>query len=381
LFVERQPGTHPEALPDHDRPQPRHPWWYLPLVLLLALALFAGVGIVNRRLNPLVYDQDHIGTVAAALVGGKNYANYDTNINWRALRREQIKRLPTAPDVIVFGGSRWWEATSELLPGQDFFNAWVSNDQAEDAMALTYLLEQADRLPDTLILSLRFISFQPPDERQFAEWQEWAPEYRAMAERLGIPAHSYLTTFPAEKLTGMFYAPEVLDRAYQVGQASETPGITTDLQRQSLEIIASDGSIRWSRDSEARFTKQFVDDAVQDELDRVGQSAPRIDRSLVSAMAATITYLQEQGVRVVVAQTPYHPDFYREIQQRPFGQTLNDLELVAEDMNRRLGVTAVGSYDPAEVGCTAAEFIDHIHARSSCVGQVLQLIPDLGPES
>src|SRR5262245_30933212 len=140
---------------------------YVLVVLIVALAVFAAVGITNRQLNPLVYSPDRIEEVATALDDGHNYANYDTNINWRALRREQIKQMKETPDVILFGGSRWWEAPSSLLPNQTFFNAWVSNDQAEDVMALAYLLDRAGRLPKTLIISLRFISFQPPAQREF----------------------------------------------------------------------------------------------------------------------------------------------------------------------------------------------------------------------
>jgi hypothetical protein len=351
--------------------------WYVPVVLIVALGVFAAVGIINRQLNPLVYNPGRIQDVAAALADGRNYANYDTNINWRALRREQIRRMKAAPDVVVFGGSRWWEAHSDLVPYHSFFNAWVSNDQAEDVMALAYLLDRAGRLPKTLILSLRFVSFQPPEQREFAEWQEWAPEYRKMADQLGIAAHSYRTTFPMKRLAGMFYAPEAYSRARQVTTAPEAPGITTDLQRRNMEIIAADGSVYWSTVTEAKFTKQYVDRGVRSELERVGQSAPQIDPSLVSAMEKTIRFLQGKGVRVVVAQTPYHPDFYREIQKRPFGRSLDKLESIARDMNQRLGVIAVGGYDPGPLGCTADQFIDHIHSRPPCIGRVLRLIPGL----
>jgi hypothetical protein len=372
-----QPGTSTDPQPDTNDPLRGRFRSYVSLVLILAVAIFVAVGIVNRQLNPLVYNPDHIRDVAAALAEGRNYANYDTNINWRALRREQIRRMKVAPDVIVFGGSRWWEASSELVPNQTFFNAWVSNDQAEDVMALAYLLDEAGRLPKTLILSLRFISFQPPAQREFAEWQEWAPEYRKMADRLGVAPHSYLTTFPIKSLYGMFYAPAVYDRALQVSAAPEAPGVTTDRQRPSIEIIAADGSVRWSRASEAKFTKKFVDDAVKKELRQIGQNAPKIDLALVAAMEKTIQFLQNKGVRVVVAQTPYHPDFYREIQKRPFGKTLNRLESIAQEMSRRLGVISVGGYDPAPLGCTADQFIDHIHSRPPCLVQVLRRIPGL----
>src|SRR3954452_24140359 len=83
--------------------------WYLALTLFITAVIFAAAGVVNYRLNPLVYNRQAIHDAAAALTAGQNYANYDPNINWRALRREQIKQWTSTPDVIVFGGSRWWE--------------------------------------------------------------------------------------------------------------------------------------------------------------------------------------------------------------------------------------------------------------------------------
>ncbi|UBU18502.1 hypothetical protein [Nonomuraea gerenzanensis] len=348
---------------------------YTLLTLGLAVLLFAGVGVWNYRLNPLAYDRGHIREVAGMLAQGQNYANYDTNINWRALRREQIYQLKAAPDVVVFGGSRWWEAHADLFPGQTFLNAWVSNDQAEDALALAYMLDRAGKLPKTLILSLRFISFQPPAERDAAEWQEWADEYRAMATRLGVPAHSYFDTFPIKNWSGLFYAPAVFERSRQVSAVPREPGPTSRLQNPSLEIIAADGSIHWSEKSIAKYTKKFVDGNVRKELLKIGDRAPKIDPALVDAMGKAISFLRGKGVRVVLVQTPYHPDFYTEVQKRPFGKTLNSLEAIAQDMSKRWGVISVGGYDPATFGCVAADFIDQIHSKPACLSKVVRLIP------
>jgi hypothetical protein len=381
---ERPAGPADSELPVDDaspppavRPAARAGWWYLALVAALAGLVFAAVGAVNYRLNPLVYDDDTIREVAGYLDAGQNYANYDPNINWRALRREQIRQWTSTPDVIVFGGSRWWEAHHELVPGRSFANLWVSNDQAEDALALAYLLERADRLPKTLVLSLRFISFQPPAERDAAEWQEWAPEYSAMARQLGLTPHNLATNTPVKAMSAMFYAPGAWDRAVQVSKVDARPHATSELQQPKLETIAADGSIYWSKATRAKFTKAYVDKGVKAELRRIGTTAPDIDTGLVDDLEAVVRHLTSKGVRVVLAQTPYHPAFWAAVQSRPFGATLHRLEGIAQRMADRDGVLAVGGYDPAPYGCAAADFIDQIHANTACVGKVLHLIPDL----
>ena len=91
---------------------------YIIAVVVVSLLLTVAVGIGNYALNPLSYNYGFIRDAAGALDSGQGFANYDTNINWRALRREQIEAMTTTPDVIVFGGSRWWEAHMISCPAR-----------------------------------------------------------------------------------------------------------------------------------------------------------------------------------------------------------------------------------------------------------------------
>lgn len=348
---------------------------YLIAVLIVGLLMTIGVGAGNYVLNPLSYDRAYISDVARILDSGRGFANYDPNINWRALRREQIRQMTSTPDIVILGGSRWWEAHADQFPGRTLFNSWVSNDEAEDALALTYLLDQAGRLPKTMILSLRFISFQPPPQRDTPEWQEWAPEYSAMARKLGLSPHPLPQNVPVKQWSGLLYLPGLYDRTVQVSQVPETPGATDRTQLDKLDVIAPDGSVHWSRAHEAKYTKANTDAAVRRELRSIGQTAPAIDLSLVDMLGKAIGYLRDKGVNVLLLQTPYHPDFYRAVQARPFGQLLRRLEHIGDDLASRYGVRSVGGYDPTNVGCTANEFIDQIHPRPGCLTKVLRLIP------
>jgi hypothetical protein len=354
---------------------------YLIVLFVVAAVGFIGVGVTSARLNPLVYDHDALVAVArATVVEGKNYANYDPNIDLRALRREQIKLLPRTPDVVVFGGSRWQEFHADLLPGKYVFNAYVSNDQVEDMMAVTYLLDQAGRLPKTLILSERFSTFLPVKARAAAnsnDWQVWAPEYQAMAAKLGLDTNSLLDTVPIQRWSGMFYGPAVWDRMEQMRKAGATPHATSDTQTATLDVLGADGSLYWSKANRDKFTPAFVDKLVKAELRRTVNTTPGIDPALVEAMGKTIDYLRSKGVQVYLIQTPYRPDYYAAIQGKPFGNHMHHLETIAVDTATAHGAIAAGTYDPAPFGCTNAEFIDHIHPVPSCLGKVMRQMPEL----
>jgi hypothetical protein len=48
---------------------------------------------VNYLLNPLRFSSSAMSEVASVLVGGKNYLVHDGNLDWRAFRREYIRRM------------------------------------------------------------------------------------------------------------------------------------------------------------------------------------------------------------------------------------------------------------------------------------------------
>ncbi len=352
---------------------------HLLIIFGIAALVFATVGALNSKLNPYVYDQQAIDLAAQGLVEGKNLANYDPNIDLRALRASQIEHMTATPDVVLFGGSRWQEARSEIIPGgHKVYNAFVSNDQVEDMLAITYLLDKAGRLPKTMVFSLRFVSLQPVADRTTYDWKQWGTEYAAMAERLGITPTSYFSRAPIQQWSGTFNMAGLFSRVQQIDAAKDSPKLTTEAQTDHLDIIAADGSLHWSKASEKKFTKKFVDKFVDNEILRAGPTRPAIDRDLVGVAGKLIDWLRDKGVRVVVAQTPYHPDYWTRIQNYPFGETLHGLEAVATELAAKHGAIAENHFDPAGFPhCAPEQFVDHIHARPPCLEDMFKRMPDL----
>ncbi len=354
-------------------------WRYLLIVLGISALVFAGVGVANSSLNPYVYDQSAIDIAGKGLAEGKNLANYDPNVDLRMLRQSQIEHMTTTPDVVIFGGSRWQEARSEIIPGgHNVFNAFVSNDQVEDMLAITNILDKAGRLPKTMVFSLRFVSLQPVADRQTYDWKQWGSQYAEMADKLGVSATSYLDRAPIQQWSGTFNMPGLFTRVQQLQTAKAAPTLTTEQQTQSLDIIAADGSLHWSKSSEAKFTKTYVDKMVDDEILRAGPTKPAIDPDLVAVMGKLIDWLHAKNVRVVIAQTPYHPDYWKRIQSYPFSKTLHGLEAVATKLAAEHGAVAENHYDPVNYpNCVPANFVDHIHPRPPCLADMFQQLPDL----
>lgn len=357
----------------------KSPWWYVVVVVGLAGIVFAVVGYYNVRLNPYAYDAAAIDTAAQGLVDGKNLANYDPNIDLRSLRRAQIQHMRVAPDVVIFGGSRWQEARSEIIPGgHNVYNAYVSNDQVEDMLAITQILDATGKLPKTMVFSLRFVSLQPVSQRQTFDWKVWESEYATMARTLGVTPVAYASRAPVEIWSGMFNFPALFNRALQLDTAKNPPELTTQSQTDDRDIIASDGSLHWAKASEKKFTRKFVDNAVDKEILTAGPTQPAIDRGEVDLMGKLIDWLHGKGVKVMVVQTPYHPVYWSRIQAYPFSKTLHGLEAVALELQRTHGAIAENHYDPSNYPhCVPENFVDHIHPRPPCLADMFKDLPDL----
>jgi hypothetical protein len=352
---------------------------YLLVVLVLAGGLFAAVGAVNAQLNPYIYDTNSINQVAQGLADGLNLANYDPNVDLRQLRKAQIERMPVAPDVVIFGGSRWQEARSEIIPGgHRVYNAYVSNDQVEDMLAISNILYTAHRMPKTIVFSLRFVSLQAIRDRTTFDWKGWQSDYVDMAHRLGVDPASYLDRAPVQQLSGRYFVPDVFNRWQQVNAAKATPTLTTATQSQHLDIIASDGSLHWSNDSRAKYTRAFVDKAVDTEILTNGTTQPGIDQGEVAMMGKLIDWLRAQGVTVMLIQSPYRPDYWQRIQSYPYVKTLYNLANVASQMQAQHGAIAYTLYNPAPYPhCVLDNFVDHIHPTWQCLQDVFHALPDL----
>lgn len=349
---------------------------YLAALVGVIAVVFAGIGLANYLLNPLDYSEQYTHQVALDLAAGRNFANYDPNINIRALRAEEIRTMTATPDVVVLGGSRWQEARANLLTGsRTFFNAHVHNDYTEDALALVELLDEAGRLPHTLILSERFATFEPLSQRDSQEWIAWAPEYRRMAQRLGIAQDPILQTLPTAQVAGIFSAPTLFDRVRELAAKRDAPQATGATQMDDLDIFAADGSLHWSRQNIASFGGGFLKNNIRSQLALLEDTAPIVDPGMVAAMTKLIVFLQSRGVQVVMALTPYQPDFYAAVQGHSYARSLHQIEAVAEGWNQQLGVPLIGSYDATKLGCRPDQFRDILHPTAECLDHVMSQVP------
>ncbi len=342
-------------------------------VVIIVLSLIA---IANYHLDSMVYKESHKALVAAVLETGKNYSIYDPNIDMRGLRREHLNITQQPVEVMISGGSRWQVASSEMFLGKTFYNAHIHSDMLEDMFAIAELLTENDILPDMLIMSVRYMTFSPVEKKNSALWLNFVPEYRKMANRLNVDTHSWVDTLQVKRWFDLLSVKGLWNQINYRISNTHSPAPTDNYSMESLDVLGADGSLRWSTKHQKEFN---VDYALNDSQQRIEKNKKKklyIDPNAVKALENLIRYLQEQNVRVVLAQTPFHPAFYEGIQGTEYMRGLEKIEAEAHRLANKFHFDAVGSFDATKLGCTADMFMDWHHANVNCLQKVTDSIPN-----
>jgi hypothetical protein len=341
------------------------------IFLAVAAAILGGVGYLNYQLNPLTYSGKAQSAAAEVLASGRNIAVSDANIDWRDLRRAQILQMKAAPDILIFGGSRWQEATSAIAPGKHVYNAFVSNDHFEDMMAISELLYEQHRLPRTLILSVRFSTFEYLDRRDAWWWKSFGAEYRAMAARLGVPAHSWFDTTQFGKYSHLFAADAIFAKWQKFNSNPVAWEATDAFSNPTMDIVGSDGALRFS---DKRLQLQSPAFAQQDAVQmgtRHRATRLKIDGAMLDQLEKLLTFLKQQGVQVVIIQTPFHPAYYETIQGSAYFDDVMKVESETKRVANRVGVQVAGGFNAAAEGCNASQYRDFNHSSVDCLGHLV----------
>jgi hypothetical protein len=349
---------------------------YLLLTALLVALLMAALAAANWHLAPLSYSAAAHARAAAALAAGKGYAVFDLNLDTRGLRRAQIARLAQRSDVVVLGASHWQEAHADLLPGRSFYNAHVHRDYHEDLLAVVEMLLRHDRLPDTLIMSIRDMTFLSEAQRTDALWLTGLADANAMKVRLGI-ARPWLETRPLRRWLALFSLSTLLDNGRRELVAATRPGPVEATSLPAMDVLQPDGSIRWSRDHRDLFTPERTGAEVAAAVAQRANLGLEIDEAAVAELDRLLALLRARGVRVVLIHPPFNPDFYRQVQGTAYGAGLARVEAATARLAAAHGATVVGSFDPTIAGCTAPMFIDAEHSGPACLRRLIDLVPGL----
>ena len=349
------------------------------LAIFIGVVVFGALGIAtaNFWLDPLNYSSWYHRKVAQEFEAGKNFAIYDPTIDYRGLRREHIRVMARAPDVMLFSGSRFELVGPDLFPGRTFYNAFVQRDYFDDMMAITDILESNNRLPKNLIMSIRYVTFRPHEKRpEGYQWKMFIPEAAAMARKLNVEPPSTFDHFPWGHWIDLFSVPRLTHQlTVRLNDKGEGMRAVTASQLPDMDVLRADGSMSFSVEHSKAFTPEAArKGSAKKAADDSSKPITAPDPKLLAQYKALLEYLTSKGVNVAIAVTPQHPAYWNAVVETPYGTMLKGLEDDMRRLTTAAGAQFVGGFDPGKANCSEAEFRDFIHVGNDCLKNVFDQI-------
>lgn len=341
--------------------------------LAFALATLVGIASIwfgNKAYGPEMYGTGGMVPAAEAHAKQQNYAVFDLNLNIRALRDEQLKRMTKTPDVILLGASHWQEAHKDLIKGQEFFNAHIHRDYWEDPLGMVELLVRHNRLPKKLIISIRDNQFTPVENRKDFLWEPGIPAYREMTKRLGLEAESYIKTLPYDRGRALISLPMLFDNFTRWHNATERPGPTDSKHFETLDTLLPDGSITWSNKRMKLFTQERTLSESINFANKRQNTPPLVDPKGVEAFEALLNFLKDKGVSVYLVKPPFNPTYYDRLRGSPYAAGLDRIDALIQRIANDHKLPVFGSFNPHTLGCTSEMYIDAEHSNDKCLKKI-----------
>lgn len=405
-------------------------------VLFVLLIFFAVVALVNAAAAPKAAPapsatpaateetpaqpapHPYERAIANALLNGQPLADYE-RLNERLLMRLLVEEMDEPFDTVALGSSRILQMGADQADGGNFFNLGMSGADHRDVMSNFYLLDKADKLPQTLILGLDAWLLNPNASGHRANdavYQEflatclgyetnWQPAEPAPlpAGSAGEPDSGDLSSSEAEDEpdTGGFWSLFSLPRFWQnitgtAGSASDTPAsapadssssaasssqaplftdplpvVEGDPSEQPKEVKMPDGTVLYPatfRNVDAELAEQKA------HAEAISFSwlsdYTALDPSLCELFDRFVGYVRSRGVDVIFLLVPFHPTFYDYASE--YSAQYNGLFL-AEDYFTEYalarGIPIYGSYNPHVAQATGEQFYDGLHIKSNYISR------------
>lgn len=350
---------------------PTAPQHYIAGLVLLTCLLLGAVAVGNRLLMPWMHMPVHQETAAQALLNGQNVGLFDLNIDIRGIRRAQFAAMKQAPAVMLLGASQLQEASADLLPGVELFNAHVHRDYYDDTVAAIGLLLKNGLLPRTLVISIRDATFTSVASRSDSLWVPFIPDYQEAEKSLGITPRPWWENIQPKQFWDLFSLSSLSEMALKWMRAPDKPGPTFAASSETLDILMADGSIRWSEEHRRLFTQKRAKYLAVAMAQKVSDKAPEIDPVGVAAFSAALARLQQEGVEVILLHMPYNPDFYDRITGTTFDRGITSVIELTKRLAETYDFKTAGSLNPHDMGCTSEMYIDAEHSGAPCLERVL----------
>ncbi len=341
--------------------------WYRPALFLLPVLLF--IGCVNWYVDSYALLRVTYDGIAAQMAAGKNAEGLEeSDYNDRNLLLARLKGQEEPFQTMILGSSRVYTFDHTMFGTDSFYNAGLSEATIYDLLAVTGILVQQDKLPETMVIGVDPFLFNVSHDDE--KWEELQSYVLYMG--LIIDGKWSEEALAPEKNTGRDYAKALsLDYfRYNVTLLPEKKRFAvsyTDDWVTDGYLKHADGSVSYQRELrevKAKDVEEMTRQAMEEHVVYRMTDYAEIDEDHFWRFSALIDYLQGAGVEVILYLPPYSPMMYNYIESEEAFQITLEVEEKIKNLAVEKGIALYGSYDPAGCGLAMTDLYDLYHVKA-----------------
>ncbi|MCW5876557.1 MAG: DUF1574 family protein [Anaerolineales bacterium] len=338
--------------------------------LLLFLPILLAVGTVNYMVDPSqLFGSGRVEReMAVIMLSGQNVANI-VNYDHRLLQKMYFESLENPAQVIVAGSSRSMLINATMFPGVQFYNASMAGASIEDYLALQQLMLDEGISPEVVVLDVSPWVFNPNGGQ--TRWKSMGGEFLRALARLGVSVglHQRLNSIDYDGYAALFSLPYLQDSLRWLAQDAE---FYATAQTRTGELMKlSDGSRVYSAEEEAQTAEQLRQIVRQSLAQPYAMTDfTEMDKQSMELFERVVDAWLASGTQVTLLLAPYQPEYYGALAADSHYQIIERVEEYLHQIAAERGITVMGSYNPAVIGCQAEEFYDGLHPRPSCMERI-----------
>ena len=72
-----------------------------------------------------------------------------------------------------------------------------------------------------------------------------------------------------------------------------------------------------------------------------------------------------------LAHPPFNPIYFDAVRDSAYSEGLERVKQVTRELAAKYGLPIIGSFDPADLGCTSDLYIDAEHSNPTCLARII----------
>ncbi|MCU0427764.1 MAG: hypothetical protein MUF71_19295 [Candidatus Kapabacteria bacterium] len=337
-------------------------------------ALFAVVPVMaivvatNFIVDPANVIHNVAPEVAGYLLGGQNVSLIKENFGMRELREEYLQRNSQV-NVVVLGSSRSLQVRKWMLADstESFYNASVANAQLDLYQGLYAILKKQNHVPKTIVFCCDHWLFDLPRVESVQTAAHINTGFSPF--KLSSLANRIIPTRYMEMMSFSYFQSSLAFLRVNRSLMQFYP--TKDTSDKNMLILA-DGGIQYDlsiRQRSVEDVRRIVEmDLRINNAKKKGDPSKfeerKVDPKRIAGFEELLKTMKNDGVRVVLFLSPYHPLFYKNL------PSLDATEAIFREVAVRQNVEIIGAYNPEQIALTEADFFDYWHPTPEGLARV-----------